>query len=260
MDNYIIYCVAVFVVGLCIGSFLNVCICRIPEGKSVVSPSSSCPKCGYSIRWFENIPVLSYILLRGRCSSCGERISPEYPVVEFMTGLLFLFLFLRYGMSAQFFVNILLVSALIVITFIDLRLQIIPDVISVPGIVVGFVCSFVPGGVGWMASLLGILVGGGVLFAVAWGYYLVTRREGMGGGDIKLLAMIGAFLGWHSIPFIIFTSALLGAVVGIVVMLWNRQDMKYAIPFGPFLSAAACAYMLFGREVVVWYLGSLGYY
>ncbi len=254
IDFSLLNALTVFVAGLCIGSFLNVCIYRIPEGMSVVSPSSSCPACGHNIRWFENIPVLSYLFLKGRCGSCGAGISMQYPLVELLTALLLTLLFLKTGIGILFVIYALFTSSLIVITFIDLRLQIIPDIISLPGIVAGFLFSFLPGGIGWLDSFIGILAGGGVLYLVAWGYFTLTKRDGMGGGDIKLLGMIGAFLGWQSIPFVIFVSAAAGTLVGIPFMLIHGKDMKFAIPFGPFLSGAAVCYIFFGKEVTEWYI------
>lgn len=180
-------------------------------------------------------------------------------MVELLTALLLTLLFLKTGIGIPLIVYGIFTSALIVITFIDLKLRIIPDLISLPGIVAGLLFSFLPGGIGWLDSLVGVLAGGGVLYLVAWGYLLLTKRDGMGGGDIKLLGMIGAFSGWQSIPFVIFFSAATGALVGITFMLINKKDMKYAIPFGPFLSAAAYVYLLYGRELTQWYLAISAY-
>jgi leader peptidase (prepilin peptidase) / N-methyltransferase len=238
-----------FVFGAAIGSFLNVCIWRIPEGKSIVFPSSHCPKCGKSIRPFDNIPVMSWLILRGRCRDCGESISARYPLVELLTALLSLALFWLYGASLQYLAAFLFTAALIVITFIDFDHQIIPDVISLPGIPVFFLLAVFVMGIGFLDSLLGLLVGGGSLYVIAVGYELLTKREGMGGGDIKLLAMIGAFLGWKSLFFVVFMSSILGAAVGIVLILIKGKDMKYAVPFGPFLSIAAVLYLFAGREL-----------
>lgn len=246
-----------FVLGAIIGSFLNVCIYRIPAGESIVHPPSRCPACGSGIRWYQNIPILSYLLLRGRCAVCGVRISPRYPLVEALTGLLFVLVLYRFGFQWATPVYWLFAAALIVITFIDLDHQIIPDVISLPGIVVGFLCSFAVPWASWADSLLGILAGGGSLYLVAVGYELLTKKEGMGGGDIKLLAMIGAFLGWQAILPIIFLSSFMGTLVGIPVMLIKKADSKLAIPFGPFLAAAALFYLFWGPPIIRWYLGLL---
>lgn len=243
-----------FVFGAVVGSFLNVCIYRIPAEQSIVSPPSSCPKCGRRIRWYENIPMISYLLLRGRCSACRTVISLRYPLVEGLTGGLFVLIFWYFGSSAPTLVYWLLAAALVTITFIDLDHQIIPDVISLPGIAVGFVCSFFIPWLTWLDSLLGIVVGGGSLLLVAWGYEKLTGREGMGGGDIKLLAMLGAFLGWQSVLPIIFLSSLAGTLIGVPIMLIQKGDAKLAIPFGPFLCFAAIVYLLWGQIIIRWYL------
>jgi len=242
------------ITGMVVGSFLNVCICRMPKGESVVFPPSHCPQCDYRIRWHDNIPLVSYLLLRGKCRGCGMHISMQYPLVELLNGLLTLALFLRFGPTFLFLALFLFCSALVVITFIDLEYQIIPDEISLPGIVVGFIFSFFLPGHSWLNSLLGILLGGGSLLLVAYGYQLLTGKEGMGGGDIKLLAMMGAFLGWKSILFIIFASSLAGSVIGLTMMVVQKKDSKLAIPFGPYLAFGAVLYIFFGRQIIHWYL------
>ena len=238
------------VLGAAIGSFLNVLIHRLPEEQSIVFPASRCPRCGRAIRFYDNIPVLSYILLRGRCRDCGEKIALRYPLVEAITAAFSLLLFWKYGVTFQWLVSFAFVCALIVITFIDLDHQIIPDVISLPGIPIFFLAAVFVMKLRFLDAFLGFLIGGGVLYGIAFVYELLTKREGMGGGDIKLLAMIGAFLGWQSLLFVLLFSSLLGAVVGIAVMLAKGQDMKYAVPFGPFLSAAAAAYIFIGDAVM----------
>jgi len=177
--------------------------------------------------------------------------------VETINALLSLALFLHFGLSGQFALYLLFSSALVVITFIDLEHQIIPDVISLPGIVIGFAASFSPGGIGWANSLTGIAIGGGSLLLIAWAYELATKKEGMGGGDIKLLAMMGAFLGWRSVPFVIFAASLVGSVIGVTLMLIQKKDGKLAIPFGPFLAFGAMLYLFYGGRIIDWYL-SLG--
>jgi leader peptidase (prepilin peptidase)/N-methyltransferase len=237
-------------VGAAVGSFLNVLIFRIPEGQSIVLPSSHCPKCGHAIRVHDNIPIISYLILRGKCRDCHEKISLQYPIVEAITAVMSLLLFLKFGLSFKYLFSFIFTCALIVITFIDLRHQIIPDVISLPGIPVFFLLAVFFMDVPIWEALLGILIGGGSLFAIAFLYEIITKREGMGGGDIKLLAMLGAFLGWKSLFFILFVSSLLGAVVGVSAMIIKGQDMKYAVPFGPFLSTAAVAYLFVGAGVM----------
>lgn len=243
-----------FIFGSVVGSFLNVCIYRLPRSESIVFPASHCPKCGSAIRAYDNIPIFSYLILRGRCRSCKTRISPVYPAVELITGLLTLVLFIKTGLSLSFIVLVLFCWSLVVITFIDLEHRIIPDVISLPGIVVGFASSFLVPWLTWKSSLIGIIVGGGSLLLVASAYQWITKKEGMGGGDVKLLAMMGAFLGWMAVPFIIFASSLVGSVIGITLMLVQKKDSKLAIPFGPFLAFGALLYIFYGRQIIHWYL------
>ena len=255
--EFYFYLSSAFILGAVIGSFLNVCIYRIPAGKSIVSPPSACPHCGYQIRWFQNIPILSYLFLGGKCASCRTTISFRYPAIEALTGFLFALVLYNFSFSTATPVYWVFVAALIVITFIDLDHQIIPDVISLPGIIVGFVCSFFVPWLTWIDSLLGVVIGGGILLAIAWIYEKVAKREGMGGGDIKLLAMLGAFLGWKAVLPIIFVASLVGSLIGIPLMLLQKGDTKLAIPFGPFLAFAATVYLFWGRELVYWYLNLL---
>lgn len=253
MTPLAIYSCFVLIFGLLIGSFLNVCIYRMPKDESIVSPPSHCPHCDYKIKWYDNIPLLSYLILRGECRGCGARISLQYPLVELINGVLTLCLFLRFGPTPTFATFALFSSSLVVITFIDIEHQIIPDEISLSGIVIGFLFSFFLKEPGWLGSLLGILCGGGSLLLVAYGYQLLTGKEGMGGGDIKLLAMMGAFLGWKSVLFIVFASSLIGSIVGVSIMLLQKKDSKLAIPFGPYLAAAALLYIFYGQPLIRWY-------
>jgi leader peptidase (prepilin peptidase)/N-methyltransferase len=225
-----------FCFGAVVGSFLNVCIHRLPRDESVVSPASRCPHCRFPVPWYLNVPLVSYVILRGRCHSCGERISPVYPVVELITGLSCVLIFTRFGLTGQAFVWFAFVCALVVITFVDLSHQIIPDVISLPGIPIGFVFSLFRADLSAVDSLLGLFLGAGLLLSVSWGYFLITRREGMGLGDVKLLAMIGAFLGWQGVLFVILAASVIGAATGTAIMLVLRSNLRLAIPFGPFLS------------------------
>ncbi len=244
----------VFFMGLCVGSFLNVCIHRLPKGRSIVRPASACPACGALIHWYDNIPLISYAILRGRCRGCQIPISIRYPIVELLCGLLAFALWLRTGFELQTLIYFVFAASLLVITFIDIDHRIIPDIISLPGIPIGFALSFLLPQISWMESLLGILVGGGILFAIAWGYQLITGKDGMGGGDIKLLAMIGAFLGWKGVLFTIMASSFIGTLVGIVMMLQAGKGMKMAVPFGPFLAIGAIVYLFFGPQLIDWYL------
>ena len=254
LSPYIVYGIFAFLFGAVVGSFLNVCIFRMPREASVVFPASHCMKCDYLIRWYDNIPILSYLFLRGKCRSCGEPISLQYPVVEFLNGALALALFLKFGPGLVFVILFLFCSAMVVVTFIDLEHQIIPDRITLPGIVVGFAVSFFIPQLGWLNSLIGIVAGGGSLLLVAYAYQLITKKDGMGGGDVKLLAMMGAFFGWKAVLFIIFAASMVGSVIGVGVMLAQKKDSTLAIPFGPFLASAAVLYIFFGRQIIFWYL------
>ncbi|HPJ97614.1 MAG TPA: prepilin peptidase, partial [Syntrophales bacterium] len=198
------------IVGAIIGSFLNVCIWRIPREESIVFPSSHCPDCSHPIRFGDNVPVISWLILKGRCRDCGASISLRYPLVEALTAALSILLYWKYGFSLQLLCAFFFTAALIVITFIDIDYQIIPDVISLPGIPLCFLAAVFVMGVPFLESLIGILVGGGILYVIAVGYEWIAKREGMGGGDIKLLAMLGAFFGWKSLLFIVLCSSLTG--------------------------------------------------
>ena len=243
-----------FLFGAVCGSFLNVCIYRLPLEQSVVSPGSRCMQCGAQVRWFDNIPIFSWFLLRGRCRQCGAAFSIRYPLIEALTGLLTLLLMLRFGPGLQFAVYFILTAALLVITFIDFDYQIIPDEISLPGIGLGFLFSFFMPEPGWLSSLLGILVGWGSLAGIFYAYLWLTGKEGMGGGDAKLHDMLGGFLGIKAVPFIIFVSSLVGTVVGISLMVLQKKGRHLAIPFGPYLAAGALLYIFYGPSLIAWYL------
>ena len=256
MDLY--FSIVSFVFGAIVGSFLNVVILRLPEeDESIVFPPSRCPACRAEIRWFDNIPIASYLFLRGKCRACRQPISLQYPVVEFCMAILSLALYTKFALSFEFFFYFLFLAALLAVVFIDIHHQIIPDVISLPGIAVGFAGSFFNSQVTWTQSALGIVIGGGILLAVAWGYYVFSGREGMGGGDIKLLGMIGAFLGYQSLLFIVFTSSLSGSLVGIIAMVKQGKGGQSRIPFGPFLALAAMCFLFFQDDIVKlwhWYI------
>ena len=236
----------VFVFGAVVGSFLNVCIFRLPAEASIVKPRSQCLYCHHPIRNHDNIPLISFIILRGKCRDCGGKISWHYPLVELITALLALLLFLKFGLTLNFLIFFIFTAVLIVITFIDLDHQIIPDILTLPGIPIFCLAAIFLLKIPWLEALLGLLIGGGIFFTIAFVYELITKREGMGGGDIKLLAMIGGFLGWKSLIFVLLFSSFSGAIIGITAMLIKKQDMKYAVPFGPFLAAAAVAYLFWG--------------
>lgn len=246
--------VCVFAFGAIVGSFLNVCIYRIPAGLSVVSPPSRCPGCEAPIRWFQNVPILSWCLLRGRCAVCKTPISLRYPSIEALNGLLYVLVFYSFGFSWVALVYLLFLSALLVITFIDLDHQIIPNIISLPGVVVGVACALFVLPLPWQDSVLGVLVGGGFLWMVAAGYRLLMGAEGMGMGDIKLLAMIGAFLGWQAVFPVVFLGSIVGTAIGVPLMLVKRESGKFAIPFGPFLSLGAMLYIFVWDRLFDWYV------
>ena len=233
--------------GAMVGSFLNVCIWRIPLEQSIVFPASHCPVCSHAIRFYDNVPVLSYLILKGRCRDCHERISPRYPLIEALTGFLAFLLFWKYGLSIQLLCAFLFTASLIVVTFIDIDYQIIPDVITLPGIPLCFFAAVFVMGVPFWESLFGIIGGGGILYAFAIGYERLKKQEGIGGGDIKFLAMLGAFWGWKSLFFILLVSSCVGALIGIFLVLRFGRDMKYALPFGPFLVLGAVSYFFFGE-------------
>lgn len=243
--------------GACVGSFLNVCIFRLPRGESLVWPGSRCTACGRALSWFDNVPILSWIAIRGRCRTCGAPISVMYPAVEIVTAATFVFTYLLYGLTPLGVVRAAFASALIVLFVTDLQHKILPNVITLPGIVIGFACSvFLPPG--WRDSLIGIAVGGGVLFAIAETYYRVRGQEGLGMGDVKLLAMIGAFLGWKLVILTLVLASFAGSVAGVALIASGRGSMKYALPFGTFLAIGAVFSAVWGDPIVDWYLGFYG--
>jgi leader peptidase (prepilin peptidase)/N-methyltransferase len=252
---YEIEIILIFVLGLIVGSFSNVCIYRIPRNESVIYPASHCPKCRTKIKPVDNIPLLSYILLKGRCRNCGSKISIQYPVVEFLTGLIYLIIYLSYGLSIQSLVYLILASALIIIAFIDLKEQIVPDVISLPGIVVGLILSFIVPYISFINSVLGALVGGGIILIIAWIGSIIFKKEAMGGGDVKLAAMIGAFLGWRYTIISLFWGFFLGALIGIILIMTKIKKREDTIPFGPFIALGSIITLLWGEKIIAWYIG-----
>jgi leader peptidase (prepilin peptidase) / N-methyltransferase len=257
MNTYLVEQFMVLVAGCCLGSFYNVVVHRLPAKESLVSPGSHCPHCSHPIAYYDNVPLLSYILLRGKCRYCRAPISARYPLIEALTGFLGLLLFRHYGLHPQLFIELFFVSLLIVIAFIDLDTYLIPDVLSISGVVAGFALSFLTPRLTWWDSLLGIFLGGGFLYLIAVGYQFVRHQEGLGGGDIKLLGMIGAFVGWPGVVFTVLAASIMGTAVGGVVMWRTRKGLATMLPFGPFLSAGAIAYIFWGEEFYRWYLGTL---
>lgn len=264
----------VFLFGLIIGSFLNVCILRIPGGKSIVMPASACPKCGAPIRPYDNIPVLSWLMLRGKCRACKTPISPMYPVVELLTGLLFLACFYAFGLTPEALKWAAFAAIMVVLVFTDLRERILPDVVNFTGFGIGLAFSFVTkpidGTALWIANhmfdfpppapvlsfvdaILGAALGSGLLWIVSEGYFRLRRREGMGLGDVKMMLMAGAFLGVKRVLLTIFVGAVLGSVLGLLFILVRRKGSDYELPFGTFLGAAALLVVFYGTPAVNWY-------
>lgn len=243
------------VAGLVIGSFLNVLIYRVPRKIEFVTGGSRCPHCSHPLQWFHNIPVLSYLVLRGKCANCSERISFRYPLVELLNAGFYLFCYWQLGISIQSIALAALSSALLVILFIDLDFQIIPDSITLPGMIVGLAVSFGPDGLGIVASLVGLLVGGGALYMIAMLGDWLFKKESMGGGDIKMAAMLGSFLGWQKILLVFLCSAVIGVIVTMVLMVFSaRLRRERLVPFGPFLSAAAGLALVAGDRIIDFYV------
>lgn len=251
-DLYLIY---VFLLGACLGSFANVVILRLPLGQSLVSPRSHCPYCKKKLGALDLVPIFSWLLLRGKCRSCRAPISFRYSLVELLMALLFLVIYQRYGWSWDSCELMLLSFGLVTVSFIDLDHMILPDVFTLPGVLLGIAGSFLNPSRTPAESLLGVALGGGVLWLMGVLYQWVRKEEGMGGGDVKLLAWIGAVLGFQSLPFVIMVASLGGTLVGVSFILIKKKSLKTAIPFGPYLALGAVLYFLGGRGVGDWYLG-----
>jgi leader peptidase (prepilin peptidase)/N-methyltransferase len=238
--------------GLIVGSFLNVCIYRFPRGQSVVWPASRCTTCGREISWYENIPVLSYAALRGRCRTCGERISPMYPLIEILTAGVFAATYAAFGPTWLLPIRAVFGAAMIVLLVIDLQHQILPNEITLSGVVVGLAASFLaePGP---RDALIGAVAGGGLLWLVAWSYERLRHQEGMGFGDVKMLAMIGAFLGWKLMLLTLVGASLIGSLTAGALMVTGRADWQSKLPLGTFLAVAAVPVALVGNVVIAWY-------
>jgi leader peptidase (prepilin peptidase)/N-methyltransferase len=240
--------------GLAAGSFLNVCIYRLPLDQSLVFPGSHCTVCNRKLSWFENVPVLAWVVLGGRCRTCHTEISVVYPLVEAFTGGMFVWAVWEYGPGWLLFSRLLLGCMLVVLFFVDLRHRILPDVITVPGSIVGFILSFVTPP-GWVSSLIGLVIGGLIPLVLAKAYLCVRKVEGLGMGDVKMLALIGAFLGWPLALLTLALGSLLGSLVGLGLIATRRGDMKLALPFGTFLAIATMISATVGDALVAWYMG-----
>jgi leader peptidase (prepilin peptidase) / N-methyltransferase len=273
----LIYLAFYTLLGLIIGSFLNVCIYRIPLGKSIVFPGSGCPICGTSIRPYDNVPVLSYLLLRGKCRSCGKPISLQYPIVELLSGLAFYFCAQTWHFASPTYVNSLFLSVIIVLVFTDYHHQILPNILTMTGAVAGLIFSpfqstelytdilsvrmasqlgFEDSGLvlSCIGALLGIVIGGGSLFAVAFFYEKVRKRQGLGMGDVKMMAMVGAFLGYRLTILTIFLGSFTGLLVGIYLILFRKMNLQTKLAFGVFLGVAATLSLFYGLPLIRWYL------
>jgi leader peptidase (prepilin peptidase) / N-methyltransferase len=269
---------AVFLFGLLIGSFLNVCIVRIPAGKSIVLPASACPKCGAPIKPYDNIPVISYLILGGKCRGCRTNISPMYPLVELLNGALYLVCYLAFGMTIETVKWSIFSSLLLILVFTDLRERILPDVINYTGFAIALVLSlFLPpsdGSAQWIANhyfafpppmpiisladaIFGAAFGSGVLWIISEGYFRLRKREGMGLGDVKMMLMAGAFLGLKRTVLTILLGSILGSIIGVAFIAIRRKGTDYELPFGTFLGAGALIVVFFGTPFVNWYMSLL---
>ena len=245
--------IGIFFFGLILGSFINVCIYRLPRGESVAYPASHCPACQTAIRSYQNIPVISFLFLKGCCGTCGVKISWKYPLVEALHGAAFLFILSQFGSTIETLIYCLFFASLVAVTFIDLSHRIVPDQITLPGMVIGVICSSTVLPTGTISSLIGLFVGGGIFYLVAVLSLAILKKEGMGGGDIKLIAMIGAFLGWKGMLLTIFLAACSGSIIGILLILIQGRDRAEPIPFGPFLALGAVISLFWGNGILAWY-------
>ena len=245
--------ISLFFIGLCIGSFLNVIVYRLPQNESVIFPSSHCPFCNHKIAFYDNIPLLSFLFLKGRCRYCKRKISFQYPVVEFISGIVLPLSFFLYGFSLTFFVTFIFLYLLIPIFLIDMKHQVISDKITIPGIIAGFIFSFFIKGIQWYDSLIGIVVGGGVILVTAVVGKWIFKKEAMGMGDVMLFMMIGAFLGWRGVLLTLILASLLGSIVGSIIVA-KRRKKDTLVPFGPFISIAAVITYFFGNFLIGKYL------
>lgn len=250
-----VFYIFIFIIGSIVGSFLNVCIYRLPKNESIVLPRSYCPNCKKNIPWFDNIPLLSFIILKAKCRFCAKHISFRYFIVELITALLFLFLFIFFGPTIKFLIFASLSSVLIIASFIDIEYQIIPDEITLGGLLIGILLSIVYPGLhdmysikySLMSSLKGVLVGGGSIFLIGFIGKLIFKKEAMGGGDVKFMAMIGSILGWKKVLLTFFIAPFFGSIIGIIVLLKNKEHL---IPYGPFLSLAALVSIFYGDKIL----------
>jgi len=238
--------------GLMFGSFANVLVHRLPRGESIVFPGSHCPSCGHALSWYENIPLVSWLVLRGHCRHCNESISIRYPLLELCLGLTWGYMAWHFGWGMELVMALVFSMMLWVLTWIDLETGLLPDVITLPGIAIGIIFGMALGYL--QDSVIGAVAGYGLFWLVAKAFFLLTGREGLGYGDFKLLAMLGAFLGWQALPFIVFISSFCGAVIGSIYLFLTRKHVRAQIPFGPYLAASGMIWLLWGSDLLRWYL------
>ena len=251
-----------FFFGICMGSFLNVCIFRIPEELSVVHPRSRCPKCGFQIPWYDNIPLLSWLMLGAKCRKCKAPISARYPLVELLTGILFTLLWLSYPYSPLLLPYGTLIFGLILASFVDLDHMWLPDRVTIGGMIIGPLFSMLfpeMHGVstpvaGLLHSLIGLAVGFGLFWSIGFFGRLILKKDAMGFGDVKLMGTLGAFLGWQAVLFITFFASLIGSVVGLTLMAMKKEELQSRLPFGPYLATAATVWILGGVQLWAAYL------
>lgn len=257
MQDYLVIYIFVGLLGLAVGSFLNVLIYRLPRNKKIVFERSACPKCGKPIPFYHNIPLLSFIILGGKCRDCKARISLRYPLVEFLNAAAYIYFLYMDGITAAWLAHAYLASSLIVIIFIDLEFQIIPDKITLPGMVLGLIASLFVSPPGIVNAAIGFVVGGGALLALAYLGEWLFKKEAMGGGDIKMAAMLGAFVGWQKVLLIFVGGAVIGMVVSIIWMLVSKKvRSERIIPFGPFLAMASFVVIAYGDPIIQFYVAN----
>ena len=244
----------IFILGLCFGSFASVIVRRLPQKGKIALDRSRCPHCNKVIVWWQNIPLVSFILLRGRCAHCQQKISWRYPLLEILMAALFLLAYLKLGLSWTLLEILIFIFGLVTVSFIDLDHYILPDVFTLSGIVIGLIGAALNPERSFASAMWGVVMGGGSLWLIAYLYWTLRKQEGLGGGDIKLIAWVGAVLGWTAVPFVIFSGSLLGSVAGLLVAFRKKEGLQSIIPFGPFLAIGALLYLFVGRELGLWYV------
>lgn len=241
-------------IGLCFGSFASLIVYRLPRKGKIAIDRSRCPHCNKIISWWQNIPVFSFLLLRGQCAHCKHKISWRYPLIEVLMASLFFLAYLKFGLTWTLLEILIFIFGLVTVSFIDFDHYILPDVFTLSGIVIGLIGAALNPERALAPALWGVFIGGGSLWLIAYLYWVFRKQEGLGGGDIKLIAWIGAVLGWPAVPFVIFSGSLLGSVAGLLVAFRKKEGLKAVIPFGPFLAIGALLYLFVGRELGLWYV------